>query len=356
MNERQQFRVLYRQFLFRLMDVELLSGSAQGDSAQLLGQFGSLLVFGSLLLAGAGATVGQAIGAAAERFLVALTMLVVGIFALLNWDSTFPDRRDVLVLGPLPVRARTLLTAKVAAAAGALAIVVAAMHCLSGLVWPLVMAPRGSGFMGTLRFAVAFWIALLAAGSFLYCVVLGVQAVAAQLPRKWYLRVSPVLQTGLFVLFLYAMCFDPPFAAPPSWFVGLMNNDAEPAGKALAGLAAAVLTAGGAFLLSYLRMLRKIVEEPDAASHSRLRLRLPRFGSAPETALTQFTIRTLLRSGRHRTIVAFYLGGGFAVVAVYLGFAQRSSVSMLVSTLLMLCAAWLGTRTVFSLPLDLRAN
>src|ERR1035438_1718438 len=108
MNTKLQFRVLYRQFLFRLMDVELLSASARGDSSGLLGQFGALLIFGSVLLSWGAVSVGQAIrdkGSAApvwsvERFMVSLTMLVVGIFALLNWDSTFPDRRDVLVLAP----------------------------------------------------------------------------------------------------------------------------------------------------------------------------------------------------------------------------------------------------------------
>ena len=31
--------------------------------------------------------------------MIATTMLVVGLFAILSWDSTFPDRRDVMVLG-----------------------------------------------------------------------------------------------------------------------------------------------------------------------------------------------------------------------------------------------------------------
>ena len=38
-----QFRVLYRQFLFRLVDLDLLS--TQGEISKLLGQFASLLVF-----------------------------------------------------------------------------------------------------------------------------------------------------------------------------------------------------------------------------------------------------------------------------------------------------------------------
>src|SRR5262249_55578310 len=112
MNTKVQLRVLYRQFLFRLMDVELLSTSARGDSNVLLGQVGGLLIFGSVLLSWGAISVGNALrrgGLAgpvwsAERFLISLTMLMVGMFALVSWDSAFPDRRDVLVLGPLPVR------------------------------------------------------------------------------------------------------------------------------------------------------------------------------------------------------------------------------------------------------------
>ena len=46
----QQFRVLYREFLFRMVDLEVLSSHAQGDMNKLFGQFASLLVMVSLLL------------------------------------------------------------------------------------------------------------------------------------------------------------------------------------------------------------------------------------------------------------------------------------------------------------------
>ncbi len=144
-----------------------------------------------------------------ERFLISLTMLVVGLFALLSWDSTFPDRRDVLVLGPLPVRERTLLAAKIAAAASSLALTVVAWNSLAGFAWPIALAPAGSGFTGTLRFVAAFWVTLLAAATFLYCTVLGVQAAASQLPRSWYLRASAFLQIALFALFLGVTLFQP---------------------------------------------------------------------------------------------------------------------------------------------------
>src|SRR5205085_794217 len=48
-----------------------------------------------------------------QHFMIATTMLVVGLFAVLSWDATFPDQRDALVLAPLPVRPRTMFLAKV---------------------------------------------------------------------------------------------------------------------------------------------------------------------------------------------------------------------------------------------------
>src|SRR3978361_2145068 len=99
----QQFRVLYREFLFRMVDLELLSAHAQGDINKLLGQFASLLVLFSILSLGG---LGGGNGTAAwpiEHILISTTMLVVGLFAVLSWDSAFPDRRDVLVLAPLPI-------------------------------------------------------------------------------------------------------------------------------------------------------------------------------------------------------------------------------------------------------------
>ena len=102
-----QFRVLYREFLFRIVDLELLSAHAEGDSRTLLGQFASLLISCSVIL-----TVWAGLWAASveerapasplisawtmEHFLVATTMLVVGLFARaeLGIDIPGPPRRS----------------------------------------------------------------------------------------------------------------------------------------------------------------------------------------------------------------------------------------------------------------------
>jgi CubicO group peptidase (beta-lactamase class C family) len=148
-----QFQVLYREFLFRIVDIELLSPQALGDSNKLLGQFAALLIFVSLLFSLAAMGVGDSRTPpalrlfhawTAEHFLIATTMLVVGLFSVLSWDSTFPDRRDVLMLAPLPVRPSTWFLAKAAATATALGLSVVLLHALAGFAWPLALGIQGT--------------------------------------------------------------------------------------------------------------------------------------------------------------------------------------------------------------------
>src|SRR6266852_3671287 len=142
-----QFRVLYREFLFRMVDLELLSAHAEGDVSRLLGQFGALLVFCSMLFSFAALGVSKHRPWGMEHLLIATTMLVVGLFAVLSWDSTFPDRRDVMVLAPLPVRPSTMFLAKVAASATALSVTVAAINALSSFALSVALTPWDGGLL-----------------------------------------------------------------------------------------------------------------------------------------------------------------------------------------------------------------
>jgi CubicO group peptidase (beta-lactamase class C family) len=144
---KRQFRVLYREFLLRIVDLELLA--PQGDISKLLGQFAALLTIISLwiLLPSVGLAaislpddLGLVFAWVEAHFLISTTMLVVGLFAVLSWESVFPDRRDVLVLAPLPVRAHTLFLAKVAAVATALSLTVVALNVFPGIAAPFAFA------------------------------------------------------------------------------------------------------------------------------------------------------------------------------------------------------------------------
>jgi hypothetical protein len=414
---KRQFRVLYREFLFRMVDLEVLSAHALGDAHKLLGQFAALLLFVSNLLSiAAFGFAGSHMAPPArlaftmvmEHFLIATTMLVVGLFAVLSWDSTFPDRRDVLVLAPLPVRPRTMFLAKVAAVATALSLTVVLLHGASGLIWPIAFAvqatpqkvpaltvslavfvPATSGFPGFLCWFAAYWFTMLTSGVFIYCGLLGVQGTAAQLlPRRLFLRVSGWLQLAAFCLLVCGYFLQPVFGGlasltkpqihrwlrwvPSYWFLGLfheLNGSMHPALAPLArrawiGLAIVVCGTAVAYALSYLRTLRRIVEEPDITPGSRRSGWLPPFGSSVQTAIGQFSVRTLMRSRQHRVILAFYLGIGFAFTIFLLKApAMRAGTThagpdtaLLAASIVMMVLAVVGTRVVFALPLDLRAN
>jgi hypothetical protein len=389
-----QFHILFREFLFRMVDLELLA--AQGDITRLLGQFAALLLVISSGLAlgglffGPGRMKPQALMIFLwnmEHFLIATTMLVVGLFAVLSWDSAFPDRRDVLILSPLPVRPRTMFFAKVTALAASLSLTVVSLNSLSGLIWPIHFIAPGAGFLGFFRSLAAYWITMLSAGAFIFCSVLGLQGLAAQLPRRRFLRVSAILQMSAFGLFVGVYFLQPSLATPAAlaapenqralawlptyWFLGLfqsLNGSSHPAMAPLARRAAlslliAIGSSGVAFLLAYFRTLRKIVEEPDILPGARARSWPLRFGNPFKTAVVLFSIRTLFRSRQHRVILAFYLGVAFAMIMMLVIPAAperhrlgQLNVPYLVASTLTLCFWIAGTRVVFSLPLDLRAN
>ncbi len=398
---RRQFKVLYREFLFRMVDLEVLS--AQGDIKQLLGQFGSILIFfGALVSLGAflfdprRMTPERAVISlwGTQHFLISTTMLVMGLFAVLSWDSAFLDRRDVLVLAPLPVRPRTIFLAKAAALAAALGLTTAALNGLPGVTWGLMcFAPPHSGIFGPFRALAAYWLSALMGAAFVFCGVLTVQGVAGQLPRRWYLRLSALLQIAVFCLILGTYFLQPRLSTPqafaaarnqhalawlPSyWYLGLfhaLNGDATPgvpaaAWRAIAGLLAATVGAGAAYMLAYFRTLPRIVEEPDIVPGARGGVWLPRFGNSFDTAVVRFCIRTLLRSRQHRIILAFYLGIGFAIVILLarIGAGPQPNLPnpppapplsgiLLLASVLMLAFWVAGTRAVFALPIELRAN
>jgi CubicO group peptidase (beta-lactamase class C family) len=255
-----------------------------------------------------------------------------------------------------------------------------------------VEIPLSGGSQGLIRLFAVYWFTMLAAGAFIYCCVLAVQGLAMQLlSRQCFLRVSSFLQLAAFCLLVSVYFLQPLIAAPnpfdirsaglpgwsPSyWFLGLFQQlNGSPAlaalaGRAWIGLVIAVGTTAAAYVLSYLRSLRKIIEEPDILPDVRRGSWLPGLGTSVETAIVQFTVRTLLRSRQHRVILAFYLGIGFGATV----FLVRSpivkeisditltdpwhqvSVPLLAASIILMGFWVIGMRAVFSLPLDLGAN
>jgi len=396
-SNRRQFLVLHRLFLARMIDLEILS--ARGDVRDLIVRFVSILAAFSFVLTYliCGRYFSNTLPHAQilysiwndEEFLISATVAVAGLFAVLAWNAVFPDRRDCLVLGPLPISTPTIILAKLSAMAAALGVSVVAINIFTGLVFPLATA--GGSALHSLA---AWWITIVAAGVFIFSSMLALQGLAAQL-MSWslFMRVSGVLQ--LLALFAVIALFfvTPPFAAtvlhpgpiinilPSFWFAGLLqvlNGDSTPIFKSLAvialrNLAVAITVAALTWALSYYRNIRRIVQAPDIApsAHGRMIARVVRlaafgFLSKPlDRAILMFTSRTIARSRQHRLLLAACGGIGFATALAFsrlfleTGTRERwdePNVPFLIAGLLLLFCAVAGTRAAFAIPLALPAN
>jgi hypothetical protein len=388
-----QFRVLYRVFWLRVVDLEVLSPDS--DTQRLLGHIAAMLAGVSVLFTAplilAGGGLAQPDLWTAEHMFIATTMTVAGLLATLSWESSFPNPRDLLVLGPLPVRMRTVLLAKLSALAGVLSFSVISLNCFIGLIWPLLFTNPGSGWFGDVRAFGAYWVTITVAAAFIFCCVLCLQGAAALLlPWQLLLRLSSLLQACAFTLLFGGYLLEPSLESIPAltapanrvllkclpsyWFLGLfqqLNGSMQPAFAPLAARAwmGLSITAILALLLlssAWFRRLRRALEQPDILPVKSGGIRLPRLSHSVQTAVVQFSLRSLLRSRQHRLFYAFYLCLGLAVSLFYTGIAQirlepvanssQPPGPYLAASFLALCFAMLGLRLVVSIPIALRAN
>jgi hypothetical protein len=378
--EGRQFAILYRDFLFRMVDLELIS--ARGGVENLLGQLAALLAAFSFVLAlflVSGPTSSAAWGH--QEFLIATSIAIAGLFAVLAWNSILLDRRDRFVLGMLPVRTRTIFAAKIAAVGTALAVSVVAVNIFTGLSFPFRVATDASGALGVVRSLGAYWITMFAAGLFVFCALLAIHGLAAQLfSYRLFLRASAFLQLAAFfaVLGIYFLTPAPTKSnllawQPSYWFLGLFQElnggSINPVFGRLAARAVASLAIAGAaalmfYTLAYYRHVRRALEEPDIAPGGRSHLlsRVSKWISQPlERAIFLFTVRTLARSRQHRLLLAVYgaIGLAFALAYGKTGWRGRwdhPNVPFLAATLILLFFSIVGARATFILPFALRAN
>lgn len=389
----RQFRILHRDFLSRMVDLELVS--AGGDTREIVTRFGALLgalsVVFAYLMVPRYLTSGMAhdklvrFSWGDEEFLLSATIALCGLCAVLTWNNVFPDKRDSLVLGLLPVRMKTMMAARFAAIVTILVAVIAALNVGTGITFPFLFS---TGFFDAIARFATWWIVLGAAGILTFCSTMALQGVAAQLlPWRIFLRVSGLLQIlvlfGLLGLFFLAPAFDsatPPEFIPSFWFVGLLHvmrgDTSAPmpmlAGHALVALGIVVPLAALVYVLSWTRNMRRIVESPDI-----LPAKNPRIANALARRLTpqpfarailQFTARTIARSRQHRLMLAIYGGLG---LALSIAFARSllengtrftttwggpSTPFLLVTGILVLSCIVVGVRTVFVFPFALRSN
>jgi hypothetical protein len=323
---------------------------------------------------------------------ISIAMAVTGIVTVLKWDRILPDVQDYTNLAPLPIRARTILAANVAAIGTAVLLFVVVANAFSTLLFPaFVTAAAQTGLPELLRFAGIHAAVMALASLFTFCAVFTALGIfAAVLPRRAFQAASSWLRGIMVVAFL--MMLPSAEAAPallrqlaqnpnsplrwlPSfWFLGLYQSwqhKATPAlnqlgQMALPATAALFVSMAIAYGLSYRRRFGAVLES------TRRRIGFRGFRLVPavldlfasrtqgfERACHQFAARALLRNEAHRLCLAVALGLGwlleFQSIMDFSG-GDRPSVALLEGPLIAIYLLVLALRLAFEIPANLPAS
>lgn len=273
-------------------------------------------------------------------------MIVMALATLLAWDALSLDRRDVAVIGPLPVRARTLLVSKIGSVAGLAAALAAALSLPPAFLFPsALLLDRPVTLAYALQSMGAQAVAGMLGCLFVFLVLTSLRSlVGLALPPSLARGTLATLQ-GLLIPALFAVLLTLPvlammtrpaleggsrfvFAWPPVWFLGvnevLIGRDlsvlSELARAGWLGLAGAALAASATYLLAFRRQLARFDDRaPDRFSRAGGPVALLDRGAGVflrdplARATGAFAGLTLLRSSRHRLYLAGYFGAGVAI-------------------------------------------
>ena len=338
---------------------------------------------------------------AADRIiLITLSMVAMGVVGLVIWDGVFPDRRDVRILGPIPIPTMRFVTTRLAALGQVYLLFVVPICVPQSIVFGLAVAgfgdpvPRLSGVSAHLA-------AVVLACTFVFCALIAIQCVLLLLFGRRAAQAASVVFQIVFAVGLVQLLFflgdlgrvlreggqtheglNALAALPATWFFGLyeaLTGTGTASAEALARLGigltiASVLLATGMYASTYKTLSRRALEGPTPRSrHGRVRsasflqstATRGGFRSPLRTAIRQFTVRTFLKSRSHRMMLAVYAGVALAITissALSVAFRDngawlwRPGVSLLSMPLVMQFFLLIGIRVVIAVPAEPKAR
>ncbi len=400
---RPAFTLLVNHFFGRFFDNEIVSqeGDMRTNMVQALGLVAVPGMFVAFSLLPMGLRFDQLFEHGGQLiancyFFVLYSMVVMGFVMVFEWDALFPDRKDYLILTPLPLPANSIFVGKVVALAAFLALFVFDTNFLGALLFPLVTGRPGllSGIFQ------AHIVAVVAGGGFVALAFAAVQGVLINvLTGRAFRRISPWVQMAAMALVIVVLFLTPLICAsllpllqrdsplvrwfPPFWFLGLYIDllPGHPGGPFFHLMAVraqqALVVAAAAFAITYLagyrRHARRVMESVESGFQGPgwIRRRLDAFANRRllphplERATFHFISNTILRNARQRLFLATYAGISCALalpsivrIANQPGESLVSFVpdGLLAIPLTLSFFAVTGLRAAFNFPAELRAN
>jgi hypothetical protein len=404
MNDR--FKTLVRHFFSRFFDKDSISPGAEAHASvvqivamlALPGAFLSLAMISDHALVRSEFT-RRWLRAGDHYVFVSYAMVVMGFVMTFKWDSLFPDRRDYIILTPLPISLRAFFAAKVTALCTFLLLFVIAINFFSCIIVPYAYLLRINRLDVILPAFLAHAAAALGGSVFMAMFFAALQGVLINLMTpEAFRRVSPWIQMLSMTILVTVLVITPGISAnlqpliesnsrvldyiPLFWFLGvyeLLNPEGtvipDSFPWAVRAVEATILT-GAMFVLTYLvsyrRYSKKILEGIESNVfrerwHQRASSRLLNrtlLRHPLQRGSYYFIGRIFGRSPRHRLFVAMYGGIGLAMTISSLFVLQRDdgfvlSISrngLLEAPLILSFFVVSGLRATFNIPYELGAN
>jgi len=306
---------------------------------------------------------------------VAYSMISTGLLTVFIWDTLVFDKRDAMVLGPLPLRGRTIVGAKLAALATFLVGTALAVNVTSGLPFAFVTGgPEGH----ILRHLAGHWAGTIGGAVFVFCTLVVVRGLLVVLVSAHAAATAGSLLQFLFLSAVLCFMMVPTATGqvtpPISWFAALfevIRGSTLPTIGPLAQNALVVLplSMAGAIVVTFAgywkQMRAALAPSARVASTALIRRRLAALITGHDRvarATSDFVLTTLARSRVQQAPIAIAAALGVAIVSIALvtregGLAELRAPRTVVLWMPIVLGYWVivGLRASFVLPTELKA-
>jgi hypothetical protein len=306
---------------------------------------------------------------------VSYSMIAAGLLTAFIWDALVFDRRDAMVLGPLPLRGSSIVVAKLAALATFLIGTALAVNIVSGVSFGVVTGAMDGRILQHLAGHLS---GTVGGAVFMFCALVVVRGLLVLLVSA---HVAATVGSLLQFVFLSAvLCFMMvPTATgqvlpPISWFAALfetIRGSRQPAIGPLAQTALVVLplSIAGAIAVTsagYRKQMRAaLAPSARVAGTAWIRRRLAALIAGPDRvarAISDFILTTLARSRVQQAPIAIAAALGVAIISVAIvsregGLAELRTPRTVVLWIPIVLGYWVvvGLRAAFVLPTELKA-
>lgn len=329
---------------------------------------------------------------------VCISMAITAAGTLLNWQSLFPDFKDFVILGPLPLRRLQLFRSKALALLLFTTLLIVSVNVLPAFSVTAIMSGRWQQPNNAVLQIVSFFAGCALGGYLAFFSLLTLQGLMlGLLPPRWFASWSAAVQTVLLTAIGAALplalwipglhsvvAADRPFLRwlPPMWFVGLSQSLLKPGDAVMRDFAVSALCALGAagsaavllYVWAYARGMDQLsriatTKQPGFARRFLSRILSIAADAPQELAIMSFTAKTICRSRSHKLFVAAAAGGSLALVldgfvalfmnrTLYHHAIRHAALLSAALTAPLVIAFFLltGLLFVFSIPIEVRAN